>query len=200
MKIKFLNFLILIILCVGLLNLYSCEPSILDKKSYSKLINDETGKNKRYDSIIYGVKLGMTYDEFNYYVFKENREGLFFPSMGGSMVKTYLKKGFDYPVQLDFYPKNVEGKSIPLKEYKAYIRYKDFSIYNKKMSLNNLLDQTLQSFEKGYKGNKFYKITNDQDIFVKYNYLKIDGNRKILIIPSSALNQLYILFEDLKPK
>ena len=50
--------------------------------------------------------------------------------MGGSMVKTYLKKGFDYPVQLDFYPKNVEGKSIPLKEYKAYIRYKDFSIYN----------------------------------------------------------------------
>ena len=50
----------------------------------------------------------MTYDEFNYYVFKENREGLFFPSMGGSMVKTYLKKGFDYPVQLDFYPKNVE--------------------------------------------------------------------------------------------
>ena len=49
------------------------------------------------------------------------------------------------------------------------------------------------------KGNKFYKIPNDEDIFVRYNYVKIDGNRKILIKPSSAMNQLYILFEDLKP-
>ena len=45
------------------------------------------------------------------------------------------------------------------------------------MSLNNLLDQTLQFFEKGYKEINFTKSQN-QDIFVKYNYLKIDGNEK----------------------
>ena len=199
MKTKYFIFLIFIILSVGFLSIYSCESSILDSKSYQKLIKEETGKNHRYDSIVHGIRLGMTYEDFYYYVFKENRAGLFLPSRGGSMVKIDIDKGFDYPVQFDFFPQKIEGKAKPLKEYKAYISYKDFSTYNKQMSLNSLVDQTLRFFEKGYEGNKFYKIPNDEDIFVRYNYVKIDGNRKILIKPSSAMNQLYILFEDLKP-
>jgi hypothetical protein len=54
-------------------------------------------------------------------------------------------------------------------------------------------------FEEGYKGNKFIKVINNEDVFVKYNYIKIDSNRKITIIPSLPMNQLNILFENLKP-
>ncbi|MAC93296.1 MAG: hypothetical protein CMC01_06290 [Flavobacteriaceae bacterium] len=198
MKIRYLNFLILIVISVGVLNLYSCE-SIINKKINDNFLKEELCKTKRYDSIIYGVKLGMTYDDFYYYMWKENIDGIFFPSRGGSMVKTNLNEGFKYPVQFEFFPNNIEGKFIPIKEYKAFVSYQTYSMYNKEMSLDNLLDQTLNYFEEGYKGNKFFKIPNNEDIFVKYNYIKIDCNRKISIVPSSALNQLNIFFEDLKP-
>ena len=199
MKNKFLNFLLFII-SIGFLNLYSCDSSTIDKKSLERIIIKETGKNKRYDSIVYGVKLGMTPDDFYYYISKGNREGLFYPSRGGSMVKIVFNRGFDHPVQFDFFPHDIEDKFKPLKQYKAHISYVNHSIYNKKMSLSKLVEQTVRFFEKGYKGNKFLKIPNNEDIFVKYNYVKIDGNRKILIKPSSVFTQLNILFEDLKPE
>jgi len=198
MKINYLNFLILIVISIGVFNLYSCDY-IINKKSYKKILKGESCKTQRYDSIVYGVKLGMTYDDFYYYMWKENIDGIFFPSRAGSMVKTNLNEGFKYPVQFEFFPNNIEGKFIPIKEYKAFISYQKHSMYNKEMSLDNLLDQTLSFFEKGYKGNKFIKIPNNEDIFVKYNYIKIDCNRKISIVPSSALNQLNVFFEDLKP-
>tara|TARA_B100001175_G_C19515050_1_gene646862 strand:+ start:10476 stop:11093 length:618 start_codon:yes stop_codon:yes gene_type:complete len=198
MKINYLNFLILIVITIGVFNLHSCDY-IINKKSYKKILKDDSCKTQRYDSIVYGVKLGMTYDDFFYYMWKENIDGLFFPSRQGSMVKTNLNEGFKYPAQFEFFPSDIEGKFIPIKEYKAFISYKNYSIYNKGMSLDSLLDQTLRFFENGYKGNKFIKIVNKEDIFVKYNYVKTDCNRKISIVPSSALNQLNIFFEDLKP-
>ena len=67
------------------------------------------------------------------------------------------------------------------------------------MTLIKLLKQSIQFFENGYKGNKFLKVPNNDDVFVKYNYIKIDANRLILIEPSSALNELNIVFEDLNP-
>ena len=57
MKTKYFIFLIFIILSVGFLSIYSCESSILDSKSYKKLIEEETGKNHRYDSIVHGIRL-----------------------------------------------------------------------------------------------------------------------------------------------
>ena len=65
MKNKFINFLLFII-SIGFLNLYSCDSSIIDEKSLEKIIIKETSKNKRYDSIVHGVKLGMTNDDFYY--------------------------------------------------------------------------------------------------------------------------------------
>jgi len=200
MKTKFMKFLKLIICCIGLSIVFHCNSSLIDNKSFDKLVYEESRKTIRYDSIVYGVKLGMTYDDFYYYVFKGNREGLFLPSRGGTMVKIDLNEGFDYPVQFDFFPNNIQGNSIPINEYKAHIHFKNYSIYNKEMSIDNLLEQTIRFFLKGYRGNKFIKVPNTDDIFVKYNYVKIDGNRKILIKPSSVMGELNILFRDLKPK
>ena len=68
------------------------------------------------------------------------------------------------------------------------------------MTLSKLVKQSIQFFENGYKGNKFLKVPNNDDIFIKYNYVKIDGNRLILITPSSTLNELNIVFKDLEPE
>ena len=201
MKNRYSIFFHFIVICIGLLNLFSCNPdssTVIDKKSLDKLMVKETSRNQRFDSIVYGVKLGMsTYDFFDY-VDKTYREGLFFPSRGNTRVKIELNKGFDYPVNFEFFPADIDGKSI--KQFNAGISYKNYSSYNQEMTLSKLVNQSIQFFENGYKGNKFLKVPNNDDIFIKYNYVKIDGNRLILITPSSTLNELNIVFKDLEPE
>ena len=196
MRIKFIGFLI--IYCFGFLILYSCDSTFLNKKSLENLYLEESIKPQRYDSIVMGVKFGMTSEEFFNYAKKKKDEGLFYPSRSGTMVALDINKEFNYTVQFEFFPVTMQNKFMPIRKYKAILRFKDVYSNKKEMSLNNLLNQTLLFFEKGYKGNKFIRVPNDEDIFVKYNYIKIDSNRKITIVPSLAMNQLNILFENLK--
>lgn len=197
MKFKIIGFLI--IYCLGFLILYSCHSSSSNKKSLENFLLEESIKTERHDSIVLGVKFGMTSEEFFNYVKNKNEEGLFYPSRSGTMVTLDINKEFNYPVQFEFFPATVQNKFMPIRKYKAIIRFKDIYSNKKEMSLNNLLNQTLLFFEKGYKGNTFIKVPNDEDVFVKYNYIKVDSNRKITITPFLAMNQLNILFEDLKP-
>jgi hypothetical protein len=197
MKIKFRVFLN--IYCIGLLTLCSCESTLQNNKSLENLLSEESVKTQRHDSIVHGVKFGMNSEEFFNYVLKKNREGLFYPSGSGTMVTMDINKDFNYPVQFEFFPATMQNKFMPINEYKAIIRFKNLYSNKKEMSINNLLNQTLLFFEEGYKGNKFIKVINNEDVFVKYNYIKIDSNRKITIIPSLPMNQLNILFENLKP-
>lgn len=199
MKINYLNYFVLLVSFIGFLHFYSCDSAVYDKKSLDMLIKEESIKSQRYDSIIYGVKFGMTYEDFHYYTFRKNREGLFFPSRGGSMVKVDINSGFDYPIEFHFFPSTTDERFTFIAKFKSIVSYKNYSIYNKEMSLNNLIDQTLRFFEEGYKGNNFIKVVNNDDIFVNYNYIKIDANRMITIKPSYPLNRLDILFEDLRP-
>ena len=197
MRIKFIGFLI--IYCFGFLILYSCDSTFLNKKSLENLYLEESIKPQRYDSIVMGVKFGMTSEEFFNYAKKKKDEGLFYPSRSGTMVALDINKEFNYTVQFEFFPVTMQNKFMPIRKYKAILRFKDLYSNKKEMSLNNLLNQTLLFFEKGYKGNTFIKVPNDEDVFVKYNYIKVDSNRKITITPFLAMNQLNILFEDLKP-
>ena len=84
MKIKYLGFLIIYFL--GFLIIYSCDTSLLNKKSLENLLLEESIKPQRYDSIVMGVKFGMTSEEFFNYAMKKNGEGLFYPSRSGTMV------------------------------------------------------------------------------------------------------------------
>jgi hypothetical protein len=184
---------------MGLLTLCSCESTLQNNKSLENLLSEESVKTQRHDSIVHGVKFGMNSEEFFNYVLKKNREGLFYPSGSGTMVTMDINKDFNYPVQFEFFPATMQNKFMPINEYKAIIRFKNLYSNKKEMSINNLLNQTLLFFEEGYKGNKFIKVINNEDVFVKYNYIKIDSNRKITIIPFLATNQLNVLFEDIKP-
>lgn len=196
MRIKFTGFLI--IYCLGFLILYSCDSTFLNRKSLENLFLEESIKPQRYDSIVMGVKFGMTSEEFFNYAKKKKDEGFFYPSKSGTMVALDINKEFNYTVQFEFFPVTMQNKLMPIRKYKAILRFKDIYSNKKEMSINNLLNQTLLFFEKGYEGNKFIRVPNDEDVFVKYNYIKIDSNRKITITPFLPMNQLNILFEDLK--
>ncbi len=186
----------LLIVVLGSILVLSCRH----KRSYNEVVKEEMKKNVRKDSIIYGIHLGMTYEDFYYYCWARNADGLFKPNTSGNAVTCEFKNKFSYPTVFEFFPSSdINNKLMPISKFKAIIRYKAYSHYNKDMSMENLLMETIDFFEKGYGGNKFFTIPNDEDIWVKYKYIKIDGNRKILLQPTYSEQELNILFEDLKP-
>lgn len=169
--------------------------SCVQKKNYEEVVKDELARGIRYDSIVYGVRLGMTYDEFFSYCFDKNIEGVFKPNNSGTSVKTVIEEGYNSPVVLEFYPQSNQNNGV-ITIYNATLKYKEFSHYNKNYSIENLLNETIRAFEKGYKGNDFFTIPHENKL-LKYNYIKIDGNRKITVKPTFGGDQLIIKFEDL---
>lgn len=176
---------------IGVIFFSSC----VHKKNYEEVVRDELSRGVRYDSIVYGIRLGMTYDEFYSYCFDKNIEGVFKPNTSGTGVTTILEEGFNSPVVLEFYPQVNQNNEI-ITIYNATLKYKEFSYYNKNHSIKNLLNETIRAFEKGYEGSEFFTIPHENKL-LKYNYIKMDGNRKITVKPTFEGDQLIIKFEDL---
>lgn len=188
---RYINKNLFMIFLIAINLITSCSR----KQSYEEIVKKELAQGVHYDSIIYGVRLGMTYYDFYSYCWEKNQEGIFKPNISGTGVMVILEEGFNSPVVLEFFPQ-VNHNSENIMKYNATIKYKNFSYYNKKHSIENLLNETLQAFEKGYKGNTFFTIPHKNKL-LKYNYIKIDGNRKIIIEPTFEGDQLIIKFEDL---
>ncbi len=185
------NFTILLILCFA----FSCK----EKRSYEKVLKEELKKEMRNDSIIYGVHLGMTYDDFYHYCWARNVDGWFKPNEMGDAVICELSSGFNYPIIFEFFPVDITDNLKPINEFRVLIRYKGFSHYNENMSMENLVKDVISYFEKGYRGNTFFAIPNTDNPMIKNNYVKIDGNRRITLIPSYLGQELFVQFVDLKP-
>ena len=174
------------------LTVAGCEPN------YEKVVREELRRGERYDSIVYGVRLGMSYDAFTRYCFAQNQRGVFKPNETGNAVQVAWAEGFGFPVKFEFFPTEVTDKFAPIRAYQASVRYRDYSLYNPEMTVENLLPETLAFFEQGYGGRDFLRVPQD-DPWVKYRYVKVDGNRRIIIVPTHSGDELTVQFQDLSP-
>lgn len=182
---------------IGLFSLLMITVSCSHNQSYEDVVKEELSKGVRYDSLFYNIHLGITYDDFTFYCFKNHLDGAFKPNAKGTAVALELTEGFSAPVQLEFFPKNAQQYE-PIKKFTGLVKYKDFSRYDKKYAIENLVKETLQFFEKGYGGREFITIPHENRL-LKYNYIKIDGNRKILLKPTFNGDLLLLEIEDLNP-
>jgi hypothetical protein len=176
----------------GMIHISSCSEKI----KYEDLLSMELAKGIRYDSLIYGIHFGMTNEEFADYCTEMNRKKIFMPNENGSAVSLEIQNGFNLPVNLEFFPRF--GNGMKITKLGAQLNYRDFSYYNKNYSIENLIIETKKNFEKGYGGNKFLEMPHENNL-LKYKYIKIDGNRKIVLSPNFDGQKLNIEFEDLKP-
>jgi len=171
---------------------FSCSEKII----FEEIISDELAKEIRYDSLIYGIHFGMTNKEFSEYCTDMNREKIFMPNQNGSTVRLNLQDGFGAPVHFDFFPDFENGGKIT--KINASLQFRDFSYYNKNYAIENLLIEAKKNFERGYGGNKFLEMPHENSL-LKYQYVKIDGNRKIVLSPNFDGQLLNVVFEDLNP-
>lgn len=185
----------LILLYVLLLSTLSC----LTKPSYEEVVAEELAKGNRFDEVILDIHLGMTYDDFYKYCFFKKQEGVVKPNVSGTGVVTVLTEGFSNPVEFSFYPERSKLFTKKITKIEGKLMYQNFSLYNRDLRIEKLLAETITSFENKYKGNKFFTAPHPNKI-MKYIYLKIDGNRKIMVRPTFDGSHLIIKIEDLKPK
>ncbi|TLP74030.1 hypothetical protein [Maribacter sp. ACAM166] len=168
----------------------SCSRKI----TLDEYVTKELEKNIRQDSLIYGVHFGMTGEEFQRYCTGMNQKKIFMPNPSGTNVRLEISNGFGTPVYLNFFPVLI-GKS-PIRKVNASLKYKKFSYYEEKHKIEILVNQAITYFEEGYGGNRFFSIPHENKL-LKFMYVKIDGNRKILLKPTFEGQELEIEFEDL---
>lgn len=174
----------------GFLLYSSCS----EKLSYDEYVSIELSKGVLNDSIVYGVRFGMTFSEFDAYCLAMNKKNFFMPNHNGSAVRMKLDDGFNEPVYFDFFPTASVDQNII--ELTASMTYQNFSYYDKRYGIDNLVHETNTFFEKGYGGNKFFSIPHENKL-LKQKYVKIDGNRKIEVSQNFDGQMVNIVFKNL---
>ena len=163
---------------IVLFMLIACsQDSDMDK--YNRLIKKELAANKRVDSIFFGIHFGMIQKKFFAHCWEMNKKGIFtdgHDGRGNMNVLYKLGKELKYPASMNFYP---DFNDSTIWRMRVLFHYDGWGPWNKYMAADSLLPDVLSMYKKWYSdGNSFIQI-NDKTRGTLY--VKLDGNRKIVI-------------------
>ena len=186
-SIKFMFFFLIIAFCAS-----SC------KTDYEKYVERELSSNVKNDSIIFGLYLGMPrYDYFERCWHLNHNKVV--GSGNGTFVE-YIDR--DDEVQDKTKKKKLlfqgifDDKKI-MRGMEMRYSYFTWSPWLKNRQSDTLVADLLIHLMQKYKGNDFIEITLEE--FNKKAYVKIDGNRQILMYPKTAA-EVMVKVEDLPYK
>jgi len=161
------NFWMLILL----IGLAACQQ----KSPFEQMKERELASGIRQDSLFFGLYLGMPSKEYFDHCLEMNHRKLFTHGTTNTGVEYVFNNGeMNYPVKMSFYPVFVDGK---IEEMIAEFEYKTWAPWMKDRFSDVLQEQVLRLFEKWY-GPGFLKMKHPM---WEYGYVKIDGNRLIVI-------------------
>lgn len=154
----------------------SCSRSTPESK-YEELVKTELATAKRYDSIFFGIYLGMTGKEFFRHCWEMNKKGLFTDGKSNTAVLCKLDKNeLKYPASMNFFPELIDNK---ISKMPVTFQYDGWAPWNKHMFADSLIIDVLQLCKKWYSnGNPFIKMNGPER---HTYYVKVDGNRRITI-------------------
>ena len=187
-----MNFRVYIILLF--IVLVSCSES-----EYSTLVKTEMSKNIVNDSLLFGMKFGETRKDFYDQCWKLNNEGIIMQGPSNEFVQFDLpvKEGdsLQYPIRMLFYGIFDEEKIMTGMDFRFY--YIAWSLWNKSLHADKLIPVVKDTLLSWYPGNDFIHVTikkNKKEIFVK-----VDGNRRIIIEPLDKGNKdVNVRIDDLR--
>jgi hypothetical protein len=150
-----------------------------DWDKYDSLVKKELARNKRVDSIFFGIHFGMTQKSFFTHCWAMNQKGIFRDGndgMGNMYVLYKLGKELKYPAAMNFYP---DFNDSTIWKMRVNIQYDGWAPWNKHMAADSLLPDVLNLYKKWYSdGNSFIRINDEEKGTI---YVKVDGNRRIII-------------------
>jgi hypothetical protein len=170
-KIALKNVLGVLALAIGV---WSCSPG--PKDEYSRLVKQELATKKRKDSLFLGISFGMTSKEFFGYCWELNKKGIVTDGSNNTMVLYKMDSALKYPASMNFYPDFHENKIFHMR---VTFQYNAWAPWNKAQFSDTLLPDVLRLYRQWYPGgNPFIEMKDSTKGTI---YVKVDGNRRILL-------------------
>jgi hypothetical protein len=170
--------------------LYLCLVSGCSPTSrYERRLKHGMASGVRYDSLFMGIYLGMPKKDFYMHCWKLNRRGLIKQGSSNTTVEYLLKNELKHPALMDFYPTFTDEK---ISEMPVRFAYTGWAPWNKELSSENLQIDVLNWYKKVY-GHGFIKVRHPKKGTA---YLKVNGNRRILIFKRDDL-YVWAVFSDM---
>lgn len=187
----YINKLTLFFIIIALLQ--SC------KSEYTRLVEKELESGIVYDSLIFGMKIGMTKKQFFEICWDLNKKQLISEGPGNLTAK-YIEpldslEPNNLRRQMLFY--GIFDKDDIMHGMDITYQYITYAPWNEKTKSKALLESLLESYSKGYPGNPFIPI--DLKIGDYKAYAKVDGNRLIKIYQRND-QEVSVKLEDLRYK
>lgn len=172
-------------LLAGLIIFASCTP----KARYERALKRELASGIRYDSLFFGLRLGMTSKEFYTHCWNLNRQGVFRQSSDNRSVEYFTKNELKHKAAMNFYPTFNNDKIV---EMPVKYNYTGWAPWNKQLAADSLQADIIDLYTKVY-GGGFIKVTHP---IHGAAYVKIDGNRRITIFKKGSL-YVWAVFRDM---
>jgi hypothetical protein len=172
------------LLIIFLLNA-ACTP----KARYERELKRELSSGIRYDTIFFGIHLGMTSKEFYTHCWNLNKQGLVKQGSNNRSVEYFTREELRHAAAMNFYPTFNKNKIV---EMPVRFSYKAWSPGNKSLSADSLQKDVIDWYAKQY-GDDFIRVRHPSHGVA---FVKIDGNRRITIFKE---NELYVwaIFRDM---
>jgi len=178
--------------------LLMCFAMVSCESEYSQTVKRELQSGKVYEDLILGLKMGQTQKEFYDHCWQLNKKKVISQGSGNRFARKYIlldSTENNAPlVDMLFYGIFDEAKVMNGMHMK--MSYLKWSPWAKDYHSDVLLKKLQEKYLKQYSGNPFIEITIDEDINA---YTKIDGNRQILIYPTSD-KDVTVKIQDLRKK
>lgn len=188
-----MNLRIYIILLLTLV-LAGCNES-----DYSKLVKTEMAKNIVNDSLLFGMRFGETRQEFYDQCWELNNKGIIKQGPENNFVQYDLpvnkeEDSLQFPIRMLFYGIFDDEKIMTGMDLKFY--YTAWSLWNESLHANKLLPIIKDTLLSWYPGNDFIHVITKKT--KKEIFVKIDGNRRIIIEPLKNNREVNARIDDLR--
>ncbi len=171
----------------------SCE-----KSEYAKLVKREMDKNIANDSLIFGMKFGQTRKLFFDQCWKLNNKKIINQSSSNKFVAYKLPMAKEdstkNAITMLFY--GIFNKQKIMTGMDMKFHYIGWSLWNKSLQSDKLLPVVKDSLKSWFPGNDF--ITVPAKKTKGEIYIKVDGNRRIVIEPLKDSREVDVRIDDLK--
>jgi hypothetical protein len=161
-----------VLLFAFLFSVFACNS---DTAKYDKLVKKELSRGIRKDTLLMGIKLGMTQKAFYTYCWEINKKGLFVDGANSMTVLYKINNGLKYPASMNFFPDFHKGKIYKMR---ATFNYDAFAPWNKSMFADSLQLDVLNLYKKWYPDAGFISMTDNDKGTI---FVQVDGNRRIII-------------------
>jgi hypothetical protein len=158
------------------------------KARYERLVERELTSGVRYDSLFFGIYLGMTSKDFYTHCWELNKKGLI--RQGSSNLSVvYDLKDMKHAAKMNFYPTFLEDK---IYEMPVRFQYDAWAPWNKHLQSDSLQLDVLNLLE-GWYGEDFMEVKHPVHGSA---FVKVDGNRRISIFTQGPA-EVFAVFTDM---